>query len=144
MECFEDITTKNPTFSNTDPKVLSRLNMLPGIVPRLPTISSGPWIVVFDSAMSRRRKRIDSFELGGIIEGYKLERYGMLAKKCRDLEAGTGPKPWCINGYYTDPTTQAVMNRIAKHYRNSRNEFRIPPATALRGGQFLSNPQRLH
>lgn len=112
---FADITT-NPDFQQYEPKVLSRPAYAPGDSAETADYQLGPWLVVFDSAMTGdEADRL--IELGG-IKGY--ERSSDVGTKKEDgtytAETNSGrtsTNAWCIDECYENPTARVVMDRIA-------------------------------
>jgi prolyl 4-hydroxylase len=113
---FEDITT-NPDFKQYEPKVLSRPEYAYGDSAETAEYQLGPWMVVFDNAMSgEEADRL--VELGG-IEGYKPSpsSTGKMKEDGTEMantnKGRTSTNAWCIDECYDDPTARVVMNRIA-------------------------------
>jgi prolyl 4-hydroxylase len=114
---YESITT-NPAFDKYGPKVLSRPSYAPGDTPETSDYQLGPWIVVFENAVTD--EEADRFiELGSKL-GYKqsvthtlgqIEKDGK-ASSSRDTRR-TSSNAWCFNECAEDPTVLRVMDRIA-------------------------------
>jgi prolyl 4-hydroxylase len=112
---FQDIAT-NPDFQQYEPKVLSRPDYAPGDSAETADYQLGPWMVVFDNAMSgEEADRL--VELGG-IEGYKHSASAGKIKEdgtetAQTHSGRTSTNAWCKDGCYDDPTARGVMDRIA-------------------------------
>jgi prolyl 4-hydroxylase len=112
---FQEIIT-NPDFQQYEPKVLSRPDYTPGDTAETADYQLGPWLVVFDNAMSgEEADRL--VELGGIT-GYELSADVGDKKEdgtytAQTNSGRTSTNAWCIDDCYADPTARVVMDRIA-------------------------------
>jgi prolyl 4-hydroxylase len=112
---FQDIIT-NPDFQQYEPKVLSRPEYALGDSVETANYQLGPWMVVFDNAMSgEEADRL--VELGGIT-GYELSADVGDKKEdgtytAQTNSGRTSTNAWCIDDCYADPTARVVMDRIA-------------------------------
>jgi prolyl 4-hydroxylase len=112
---YENITT-NPAFEQFGRKVLSRPSYAPGDTVETADYQLGPWMVVFDNALSdEEADRI--IELGSNV-GFehstgvgKQKKDGSITNS-RDSRR-TSTTAWCMADCAQDPTVQKVMNRIA-------------------------------
>lgn len=98
-----------------EPKVVSRPNYLEGDTEETADYKIGPWVVLFEKAISdEEAERL--IELGG-IEGY--QRSADVGRKLADgtfdrkVYAGrTSTNAWCQNECYQDPVAKRVMERV--------------------------------
>jgi prolyl 4-hydroxylase len=111
---FRGIIT-NPDFRQYDPKVLSRPDYAAGDSAETADYQLGPWMVVFDNAMSG--EEADHFIAFGRMLGYRLSTTFHSKKDGSYTEsknlARTSTNTWCKGDCYADPTTRAVTDRIA-------------------------------
>jgi prolyl 4-hydroxylase len=114
---YESITT-NPAFEKYGLKVLSRPSYAPGDTAETTDYQLGPWIVVFDNAVTD--EEADRFiELGSKL-GYTKSTTNVVGKHENDgtlttleIAGRTSTTAWCFFECAEDPTVQRVMNRIA-------------------------------
>jgi prolyl 4-hydroxylase len=111
---FRDIVT-NPDFQQYEPKVLSRPDYASGDSAETADYQLGPWIVVFDNAMSG--EEADRLIYFGRTMGYQLSTTVGSRKDGTYMESSslfrTSTNTWCKGHCYADPTTRAVADRIA-------------------------------
>jgi prolyl 4-hydroxylase len=112
---FEDMTS-NPDFQKYEPKVMSRPDYAAGDSAETADYQVGPWMVVFDNAMSG--EEADHLIYFGQLMGYHPSTTAGEKKEDgvftdRTDSARTSTTAWCTNDCYDDPTARAVTDRIA-------------------------------
>lgn len=106
---------EDPSIQQFEPRVVSRPNYLEGDSAENADYIIGPWMVVFDNAITdEEADRL--IELGG-IEGY--QRSADVGRRLEDgtydkkIYAGrTSTNAWCQNECYEDPVAKRVMERV--------------------------------
>jgi prolyl 4-hydroxylase len=112
---FERIAT-DPAFASLEPRVLSRPTLAPGDdLETADYVVGGPWMVVFDSAVTEQEAdRL--VEMGG-MEGYErsldvTETFADGSLK-QEVSAGrTSTNAWCTGPCAEDASAQAVADRM--------------------------------
>jgi prolyl 4-hydroxylase len=111
---YEQITT-NPAFEQYGRKVVSRPSYAPGDTIETADYQLGPWIVVFDNALTD--EEADTLvELGSNVGYTRSEALvtGLQTEQAASVDSQrTSTTAWCKSGCAQDPTVQRVMNRIA-------------------------------
>jgi prolyl 4-hydroxylase len=113
---YENITT-NPAFEQYGRRVLSRPSYAPGDTAETADYQLGPWLVVFDNALSDEESD-KIIELGSKVG---FARSTGVGKKNEDgsvaqtsVAGRTSTNAWCfVEWCAQDPIVQRVMNRIA-------------------------------
>jgi prolyl 4-hydroxylase len=137
---YESITT-NPAFEQYGLKVLSRPSYAPGDTAETSNYQLGPWIVVFDNALTDQEA--DRFvELGSKV-GYAQSVTNAVGKQEKDGTVhGTGDTrrtsttAWCLFDCAEDPTVRRVTNRIATITGISETNFEAVQILKYDEGQF--------
>jgi prolyl 4-hydroxylase len=114
---YESITT-NPAFDKYGPKVISRPSYAPGDTSETTDYQLGPWIVVFENALTN--EEADRFiELGSKL-GYKESLTHIPGQSEKDGTptlskdtSRTSTTAWCLFECAEDPIVLRVMDRIA-------------------------------